>query len=195
MDLVVKRAGIQTLREYGKIPIAFEVRSVLWPHLIRAGAGGIELREEDLPEPYIKDYDAFEGGRPDTWPAQFNLDNWAVFVVLAKTGYLAGAVVAFDTPGLAMLEGRRDLAALWDIRVHPEVRRGGFGTQLFNQAVEWASGRGCRRLKAETQNTNTPACRFYAKQGCELGAIDRFAYADKPEVAHETMLLWQKTLG
>jgi hypothetical protein len=50
-------------------------------------------------------------------------------------------------------------------------------------------------LKAETQNTNIPACRFYARQGCELRAIDRFAYSEEPEVAQEIMLLWQKALS
>jgi hypothetical protein len=34
------------------------------------------------------------------------------------------------------------------------------------------------------------ACRFYAKQGCELGGIHVYGYAGCPQVAHETMLLW-----
>lgn len=195
MQIEIKPANFETLRQYGTIPIAFEVRSILRPYLIHGGAGGIELREMPLPEPYIKDYDALQGGRPETWPTQFNLENWAVFVAQGEIGYLAGAVVAFDTPGLNLLEGRIDLAVLWDIRVRPEARRRGIGTRLFNQAVEWASARGSIGLKAETQNTNIPACRFYARQGCELRAIDRFAYAHEPEVAEEVMLLWQKTLG
>ena len=36
-----------------------------------------------------------------------------------------------------------------------------------------------------------PACRFYAKQGCELAAIHRFAY---PELPNEVQLLWYKDL-
>ena len=53
---------------------------------------------------------------------------------------------------------------------------------------------------AETQNTNVPACRFYARQGCRLGATHRFAYAgsghgsDDP-VAQEAMLLWYLDLS
>lgn len=35
---------------------------------------------------------------------------------------VGGAVVAWRTPGADMLEGRDDLAVLWDIRVHPEYR-------------------------------------------------------------------------
>lgn len=35
------------------------------------------------------------------------------------------------------------------------------------------------------------ACRFYSRQGCVLGAIDRFAY---PELPQEARLLWYKDL-
>jgi len=45
-------------------------------------------------------------------------------------------------------------------------------------------------LKVETQNINVPGCRFYAKQGCELGAIHRYGYAGCPDIAHEAMLFW-----
>jgi streptothricin acetyltransferase len=42
----------------------------------------------------------------------------------------------------------------------------------------------------ETQNTNVPACRFYARQGCVSGGINRFGYAGCPAAAPEAMLLW-----
>jgi hypothetical protein len=45
---------------------------------------------------------------------------------------------------------------------------------------------------AETQNINVAACRFYAKQGCTLSAINRFAYRDCPE---EVQLIWRKELA
>jgi len=88
-----------------------------------------------------------------------------------------------------MLEGRTDLAVLWDIRVSPDRRGKGIGTQLFRRAADWARERGCGELKVETQNINVRACRFYAGQGCRLGAIHRHAYREE-HVAHETMLLW-----
>jgi hypothetical protein len=43
----------------------------------------------------------------------------------------------------------------------------------------------------ETQNTNVPACHFYTARGCELGAINRFAY---PTLPNEIQLLWYKDL-
>jgi hypothetical protein len=66
------------------------------------------------------------------------------------------------------------------------------GGRLFAAAEGWSLGRRCRWLEVETQNVNVPACRFYARQGCVLAAIDRFAYPDLPE---EVQLVWRKTLG
>jgi GNAT superfamily N-acetyltransferase len=100
-------------------------------------------------------------------------------------------VLAFDTEGLEMLEGRQDLAVLWDIRVHPDHRRHGVGQALFSAAETWARARGCRQLKVETQNINLPACQFYYKQGCVLGTIHRFAY---PNLSEEVQLIWYKDL-
>ncbi len=94
--------------------------------------------------------------------------------------------------GVEMLEGRKDLAVIWDIRVSPGFRRQGLGKVLFLASETWARARGCRWLKVETQNINVPACRFYAKQGCILGSIDTFAYPGFPD---ETQLLWYKDLS
>lgn len=44
-------------------------------------------------------------------------------------------------------------------------------------------------LMAETQDVNVPACRFYARQGFMLGAVNHGAYPDLP---NEVQLLWQK---
>ena len=91
-----------------------------------------------------------------------------------------------------MLEGRRDLAVLWDIRVDPQTRGLGVGSALFRAAERWARTRGCRTLKIETQNTNVPACTFYARQGCILKEIKRSAY---PQLPDEIQMLWYKTLA
>ncbi|MGZ8471829.1 MAG: hypothetical protein ACXWZ7_20745 [Gemmatirosa sp.] len=44
----------------------------------------------------------------------------------------------------------------------------------------------------ETQNVNVAACRFYAHQGCILGAVHRFAYPTLPD---EAQLLWYRRLA
>jgi ribosomal protein S18 acetylase RimI-like enzyme len=148
--------------------------------------------ERDVSHPYLKDYDAIAGEGPLTWSRRFDLSNWGLFMALVGDRRVGGAAVVLNAPDVGMLQGRSDLALIWDIRVSPEVRGLGVGSELFRAAVEWSNARRARLLKVETQNTNVPACKFYARQGCFLGAIDRFAYPDLP---HEVQLLWYKDLA
>ena len=189
--------GVDRLPDYAEIPISFDVDSVLRVRVIDGGLGGILLVEEAVRLPYLKDYDrqASEGERVTDWPTRFDSRNWGFFLAIEAERKVGGATVAFDAPGVDMLEGRKDLAVLWDIRVHPENRRQGIGSQLFRHTVEWAWKRGCRQLKIETQNVNVRACRFYASQGCVLGAIHRYGYAGHPDVTDEVMLLWYLKLA
>lgn len=89
-----------------------------------------------------------------------------------------------------MLNGRSDLGVLWDIRVHPDSRHCGIGTRLFEYAAARLRERGGVLMKVETQNVNVPACRFYAKQGCLLGEVNRYGYAGHQKISHEIMLVW-----
>jgi GNAT superfamily N-acetyltransferase len=129
---------------------------------------------------------------PAHWPAMFDVSKWGVFAAWLDGRRVGGAVIAFDTPNVSMLEGRRDLAVLWDIRVAAEVRGEGVGVALFRAVERWAIARGCRQLKIETQNTNVVACRFYERQGCVLGAMNHSVYAEHPD---EVQMLWYKELG
>jgi GNAT superfamily N-acetyltransferase len=185
---VIEEAGAEVLPRYVTVPIRFEVRSIYQLEWIGAGLGGVRLRHAPVPVPYVKDYDANES--PLEWARQFDLRNWRFFLAVQDGRCIGGATVAFRTPGVNMLAGRDDLAVLWDIRVHPDARGRGVGSQLLRRAATWARARGCIQLKIETQNVNVPACRFYVSQGCELGEIDRYAYAAHPDVAHEAMLIW-----
>jgi streptothricin acetyltransferase len=188
---------VELLGEYRTIPIAFEVRSVLRVEELENGLGGLRLVEEPVSPAYIKDYDAYEDGPPTAWARQFDLHNWGFLLARDQTSAhpIGGAAIAWNTNGVNMLEGRSDLAVLWDIRVQPDHRGQGIGAALLRRAAEWARQRGCTQLKIETQNVNVPACRFYASQGCELGVIHRYAYASQAHVAHETMLIWYLRLG
>ena len=177
--------------ELARIPISFEVESVFNVSAPCGGLGGLVLSERRLDTPYVKDYDTAEGEHPSQWAARFDVSNWGLIGAHSDGTRVGGAVVAFNTRGVQMLEGRGDLAVLWDIRVSPEARGRGAGFALFRAAEAWAAARGCRQLKIETQNINVPACRFYARQGCVLGAINRFAYRELPD---EVQLLWYKTL-
>jgi GNAT superfamily N-acetyltransferase len=178
---------LERLAEYATIPIAFEVRTIYEVEVPDGGLGGIHLHERPV-SPYIKDYDLLHP--PLSWPGMFDLKNWGLFLALEADQPVGGAAVAWDTAGADMLERRRDLSVLWDIRVAPECRGQGLGGQLFRYAAAWSKTRGCRQMKIETQNTNVGACRFYAAQGSRLGDNRRFAYSDDPLVAHEIQLNW-----
>jgi GNAT superfamily N-acetyltransferase len=190
MDVKIQEIKADRLSEYAKIPIVFEVRSVFQVDLINNGLDGIKLHEEKVVTIYVKDYDSYEDGGPERWVRQFNIHNWGIFLAVDNGRPIGGATVALDTPGINMLCGRKDLAILWDIRVHPDFRHQGVGTKLFQYAVDWSRKKGCKQFKIETQNVNANACKFYAKQGCKLGAIDRYGYAGHPKVGHEIMLIW-----
>ena len=97
-------------------------------------------------------------------------------------------MLAHDTDDVDMLEGRADIVVIWDIRVQPVHRSKGIGHALFNGAIRWARERSCKYLRAETQNINMPACRFYQGQGCSLISIDRVGYPDFP---NEIKLIWE----
>lgn len=191
MDVRVSEEPISALAELARVPIAFTVDRVFD---VAAGAplDGRALRERALAEPYVKDYDALAGEGPSQWARRFDVTPWGLLVARTDDRWVGGAVIACETDGLRLLEGRADLALLWDIRVMPALRGRGIGATLFRAAETWAAARGYRQLKVETQNINVAACRFYARQGCVLGAIDHVAY---PELPGEVQLLWYKDLA
>jgi GNAT superfamily N-acetyltransferase len=179
------------LGEHARISIAFVVDRILEVTLADGGLGGMLLAEIPVADPYVKDYDAIEGEGPARWAKRFDISNWGVISACRDGARVGGAVIAFRTDDLYMLDGREDVAVLWDIRVASGHRGSGVGSALFRAAEAWARARDCGWLKIETQNVNTAACRFYRKMGCGLGAIDRFAY---PGLPGEVQLLWWKAL-
>lgn len=186
MKITIEEITPQELFEYDRVPIALEVKTMLQVQLVEGGLGGMLLKEEPV-IPYIKDYDA-GGELPSDWPKKFDVTKWGFFLARNGNRPVGGAAVAFETTGVFMLEDRKDLSVLWDIRVSPEAR--GVGIPLFRRAAEWSRAHGCTQMKIETQNVNVPACRFYQRMGARLGEIHRYGYAAVPAVAHEVMLNW-----
>jgi GNAT superfamily N-acetyltransferase len=187
----LREESTSALPEHASVAMVVTVRTRLELTVADGGLGGLVLAERPVAAPYLKDYDADSEGGPRKWPQEFDVTAWGVIAAFDGARRIGGVVVAFDTAGLIMLEGRRDLAVVWDIRVAAEYHRQGVGTRLFRAAEAWAADRGCRELKVETQNVNVPACRFYRRLGCSLGAINRFAY---PEFPDEIQLIWHKHL-
>jgi ribosomal protein S18 acetylase RimI-like enzyme len=87
-----------------------------------------------------------------------------------------------------MLDGRSDIAVLWDIRVHPDYRSQGLGKWLIDKSKELARKRNCKYLKIETQNNNTKACKFYHAMGAKLDGIRKNVYTG--DEANEIQFLW-----
>jgi GNAT superfamily N-acetyltransferase len=150
MDMEIVEESITVAPELARIPISFEVESVFDVSAPCGGLGGLILSERRLDAPYVKDYDTAEGEHPAQWAARFDVSNWGLIGAHSNGARVGGAVVAFNTQGVNMLEGRRDLAVLWDIRVSPGSRAQGVGFALFRAVEAWAAARGCRQLKIET---------------------------------------------
>jgi streptothricin acetyltransferase len=97
------------------------------------------------------------------------------------TGVLGYVLVSRDWTGFALID---------DLAVDRASRGLGIGRALLFGARDWARAAGLAGLRLETQSTNLPACRFYARQGLRLGGADRLLYAALPGLAHETALFW-----
>jgi GNAT superfamily N-acetyltransferase len=192
VNLQLAEEPIDRLDEHARIPIAFTVERILAVSTPDSGLGGMLLTEIAVQSPWVKDYDAIRGEGPTRWPKRFDTSSWGLIAARDGEDRIGGAVVAFNTGGVQTLEGRPDIAVLWDLRVRAEARSSGVGSALFRAAEEWSRRRGCRTLKVETQNINLPACRFYVQMGCTLAAINRLAYADLP---NEVQLIWVKDLS
>lgn len=190
MSIEIVEETPAALEAYGTIPVSFIVESVLSVAVKDRGLQGMEFVEKPV-TPYVKDYDAFEDSRPSVWSHRWDLSRWGILSAFDQGRRVGGAAIAWDTPEITGLAGGDHVACLWDLRVLPQDRGRGIGQRLFDEALRWIRRRDGRRLMVETQNINVPACRFYAKQGCELQAINRHAYGDALD---EVQLIWFKSL-
>lgn len=186
--ITYRQMDFSCLAEYGQIPMTLTVAEIL--RVQRESAGLAGLRHSFTPvsvEPYVVDFD--RGRSVKRWTEQFDTSRWGVFMAFGDGVPVGGAVVAARTPELRLLDGRDDLALLWDLRVREGWRQQGIGRELLGLAKGWARQQGYVLLKIECQNTNVPACRFYERQGAELEVVNRHAYGTQ-----EVMLLWYLSL-
>jgi GNAT superfamily N-acetyltransferase len=194
MTVLIEAIRPNDLAEYAEVPMVCNVDSMLVVEEIDGGLGGLRLSERPVKIPYTKNYDAYADGGPLDWPQRFDISQWGLWIARDGGQTVGGAAVAWQTPGIELLDGRSDLAVLWDIRVKETNRRQGVGTALLRAATDWAKSRDCSLLKIGTQNVNVAACRFYSKLGCVLGRIDRLAYRQCADLASEVMLVWHLDL-
>jgi GNAT superfamily N-acetyltransferase len=125
------------------VSIAFTVSSVFDVDVVE---GGWRLTERPV-APYLNDYDALE---PPTFAERWDTRAWVVLGAFQDEQRVGGAVVARRTPGLDLLEGRDDLAVLFDLRVAPGLRGRGLGRRLF------AAARARARAQLSCTNSTRP---------------------------------------
>lgn len=190
MQIEIAEEPASFLTEYARIPISFEVDR-FFEVATGENRGEFILTERAVRAPSVKDYDAVQENGPILLQGRFDLSKWGVFSARVAGRIVAGAIVAFPSPDIGMLEERDDLALLWDIRVAHDARGKGIGSALLEAVKKWALGRGAARLEVETQNINVPACRFYERHGFVLRTVNEGAYRDFPD---EIQLFWYKDL-
>jgi GNAT superfamily N-acetyltransferase len=190
-QITIAVEGADALAAYASIPISYRSDEILDLNSPAESGSPLPYPSKAASQPFEKDYDTVPGNKPLDWPARFDTGSWGFLAAYRGGERVGGAVVITKRSDVDMLEGRDDLALLWDIRVAPSARNRGVGAALVAAAESWARSRDARVMKVETQNINVPACRFYARHGFILRTVNRGAYPDLP---HEVQLLWYKDL-
>lgn len=82
-------------------------------------------------------------------------------------------------------------AFIEDICVAQNVRGRGVGSALIQTAKDWARANGLDSLALETQDTNLLACRFYIKQGFQIGGVNTLFYRNFSQpYCDEAAIFW-----
>ncbi len=156
------------------------------------GLGGLVLTERQVSATYLKDYDTAGEGGPLRWPLDFDVSNWGLIAAHEGENRIGGSsspstLRSGDDAGRTTGSRRRlgHPGRRWNSPARASART------FFKPQRPGPRREGAVEIKVETQNINVPACRFYLRQGCILGGINRFAYPDLPD---EVQLLWYKDL-
>ena len=94
--LAVRTEAIADLDRHGEMSIEFDVRTILEVELVDGGLGGVVLNELTVDSPWVKDYDAADGG-PTQWASRFDVSNWGLLGAYEDDRRIGGAVIAFGT--------------------------------------------------------------------------------------------------
>lgn len=158
MDIV--KINHQNLADINKANQPFEIIGKIIPTFV----GGIWTYTEEIYEQsYIKSY-------PNDicdYAVYINNPDKTVFFAYSGAECIGQIILKRDWNGYAFIE---------DICVAKSTRRQGIGTALIQKAIEWAKNSDLKGLALETQDNNLLACRFYAKCGFVIGAVNTMLY-------------------
>lgn len=168
--------NIQNRKDINRANHPFPVIGRLKPTL---SDGKWSYTEELFPEPYAKSYpndeDSFYDGCIDC-------QDRAAYLAYDGEQCIGQLVLRKDWNGYAFIE---------DICVAQSVRGNGVGSALIRKAKEWAKARDLDGLALETQDNNLLACRFYIKQGFQIGGVNTLFYRNfHPPYCSETAIFW-----
>lgn len=129
--------------------------------------------EELFPTTHTKTY---ENESDDFFARHMDRPDKAVYLAYAGGECVGQLVLRKAWNGYAFIE---------DICVAQSARGQGVGTALIQKAQEWAESRGLTGLALETQDNNLLACRFYIRQGFQIGGVNTLFYRNfhNPETA------------
>ena len=148
----------------------------IFGRIIPEFSGGMWTYTEEIYEdPYVKRY-------PDDAPdytEYIDDPEKAVFLAYDEKECVGQIVLLKNWNGYAFIE---------DICVAAASRKNGIGTALMRKAEEWAKDTRLKGLALETQDNNLAACRFYAKYGFVIGAVDTMLYRNSGD--REYAVFW-----
>ncbi|TRZ38148.1 GNAT family N-acetyltransferase [Niallia circulans] len=115
------------------------------------------------------------------WHEYIEKEDKAIFLAFLNGEYVGQIRLIKDWNKFCYIE---------NIAVCEKFRQNGVGNILFTKAEEWALSGGLGGISLEAQDDNLLACRFYLKQGMELGGVDSLKHAFNPNI--DKTLYWYK---
>jgi len=176
----IEKLNVHNLTDINKANEPFEVIGKLKPSFVN---DEWIYTEEIYSHSYIKSY------ADDDIDYSVYIDNPDKVIFLAY----------FEKQCVGQIVLRRDwnkYAFIEDICVSRGARGQGIGSALMQSAVSWAQQAGLYGLALETQDNNLLACRFYAKCGFRIGAVNTMLYKNfERPWSDESAIFWYMKFG
>lgn len=117
------------------------------------------------------------------------------FEEMSENSVFVGAYHGEKCVGVAILQqALMRYMYLYDLKVNPDYRGRGAGRLLMEKCREIARQQGYRGLYTQGQDNNLGACRFYLKNGFEIGGLDTRVYGGTSQ-EHKKDILFYCDIG